>query len=341
MTATQGAAILGCEGPRLSPEEAAFFREVDPFGFILFARNVESPDQLSRLTGDLRAAVGREALITVDQEGGRVQRLRGPHWREWSAPLDQVEAVTAGQGAEAAARSLWIVARIIAAELHAVGIDSNCAPCADIAGPDTHPFLRNRCLGADPETVARHARAVAGGLLAGGVVPVVKHLPGHGRATVDSHLGLPVADVSPGAAVVWDFAPFRALNDLPMGMTAHIVLPACGALPATQNPAAINLIRREIGFDGLLLTDDLNMEALSGDLGRRTARAIAAGCDIALHCSGKRVEMEAVVAAAGRMTPEAARRADRALAARRPPDPVDIAALEADLAELMTGKAHV
>jgi len=337
MTKAPGATILGCEGPRLSREEAAFFRDSDPFGFILFSRNVETPDQLRRLTDDLRAAVGREAMITVDQEGGRVQRLRAPHWREWMAPLDQV--AVAG-GPERAARSLWIVARIIAAELRAVGIDSNCAPCADIAGPQTHLFLRNRCLGEDPETVARHARAVADGLLAGGVVPVIKHLPGHGRATVDSHHSLPVADVPLDAARDWDFAPFRALNDLPMGMTAHFVLPELGDLPATQNPAAIDLIRQEIGFDGLLLTDDLNMQALSGDLAARTALAMAAGCDIALHCSGKMAEMQDVVAAAGTLSPKAVMRGERALAARRVPEPVDIAALEADLAGLLTGQVH-
>jgi beta-N-acetylhexosaminidase len=189
--------------------------------------------------------------------------------------------------------------------------------------------------------VARNARAVADGLLAGGVVPVVKHLPGHGRATVDSHLGLPVADVALETARDWDFAPFRALNDLPMGMTAHIVLPELGDLPATQNPSVIDLIRRDIGFDGLLLTDDLNMEALSGDLATRTARAMVAGCDIALHCSGKMAEMQAVMMAAGTMTPDAMTRGARALAARRLPDPVDIAALEADLAGLLTGQVHV
>ena len=341
MTSGQGATILGCAGPALTAEEAAFFREADPFGFILFARNVESPEQLRRLTGDLRAAVGRDALITVDQEGGRVQRMRAPHWREWLPPLDQAEQVAAAQGPEAAARSLWLVARIIAAELRAAGIDSNCAPCADIAGPDTHPFLRNRCLGTDAATVTRNARAVADALLAGGVVPVMKHMPGHGRATVDSHLGLPVADVTLAEAGAQDFAPFHALADLPMGMTAHIVLPELGDLPATQNPATIRLIRDRIGFDGLLLTDDLNMSALAGDLGTRAGRAVAAGCDIALHCSGKRAEMEQVVAAAGRLSGEAARRADAALAARRDPDPVDIAALEADLAVLLGGKAHV
>lgn len=334
-----GAAIFGCLGPVLSEDEAAFFREADPFGFILFARNVEAPDQMRRLTADLRAAVGREALITIDQEGGRVQRLRAPHWHEFMPPLDQAEAA-ACHGPDAAARSLWITARLIADDLRGVGIDSNCAPCADIAGPKTHPFLRNRCLGADPATVAIRARAVADGLLAGGVVPVIKHLPGHGRAEVDSHLSLPTADVSLTEAAVWDFAPFATLNDLPIGMTAHIVFPELGPLPATQNPETIRLIRQDIGFGGLLLTDDLNMQALAGDLGARTALAIAAGCDIALHCSGKMPEMLQVAAAAGRMTGATLTRAGAALAARRPPESVDIAALQADLSALIRGQEH-
>lgn len=327
-----GATILGLEGPRLSVDEAAFFREADPFGFILFARNVESPQQLRRLTADLRATLGRDALISVDQEGGRVQRLRAPHWREYLPPLDQVERAGAG-----AARSLWITARLIAAELRDGGIDSNCAPCLDIADAQTHPFLRNRCLGENPAAVIRNGRAVAEGLLAGGVVPVIKHMPGHGRTRVDSHHGLPVADIPVKAAVDQDFAPFHALRDLPLGMTAHIVLPELGPLPATQNRASITLIREVIGFDGLLMTDDLNMGALSGTVGERAARAIAAGCDIALHCSGRRTEMEAVVAVAGTLGPAAMARAERALAARQSPLPVDIAALEAELADLLDG----
>ncbi|MFV0490269.1 MAG: glycoside hydrolase family 3 N-terminal domain-containing protein [Pseudorhodobacter sp.] len=331
-----GATILGPEGARLSADEVAFFREADPFGFILFARNIETPDQVRRLTAELRAAVGREAIVTIDQEGGRVQRLRAPHWREYLPPLDQVE-----RAGERAARSLWITARLIAAELRDIGINSNCAPCLDIAEAKTHPFLRNRCLGEDPITVARHGRAVADGLMAGGVVPVVKHMPGHGRARVDSHLCLPVADVSVEAATKWDFAPFRALRDLPLGMTAHIVLPDLGPLPATQNKETIALIRNRIGFAGLLMSDDLNMEALSGTLADRTTQAMAAGCDIALHCSGQRKEMEAVVGAAGRLDAAAERRAERALAACQAPEPVDIAALETELADLLNGSRYV
>ena len=332
-----GATIFGCLGPELTVAERAFFRDADPFGFILFARNVDTPDQLRRLTGDLRAAVGRDAPILVDQEGGRVQRLRAPQWREWLPPLEQVQRA----GADAA-RSMALRYRIIAAELRAVGIDGNCAPCADLALEMTHPFLRNRCYSGDPDQVAAIARAVADAHLAGGVLPVIKHLPGHGRSTADTHHDLPTVDLSAADLDRTDFAPFRALNDLPMAMTAHVVFAAHDAdHPATQSPAMIRVIRDRIGFAGLLMTDDLNMQALSGTLADRAARAIAAGCDIALHCKGDMAEMVAVATAAGQMRDDTRLRAARALAARRTPDPVDIAALEADLALILQGTAHV
>lgn len=329
MTIGRGATIFGCAGPVLLPDERAFFREADPFGFILFARNVETPDQLRRLTADLREAVGRDAPILVDQEGGRVQRLRAPHWREWDPPLDTVER--AGSVA-AAARAMRAQMRVIGAELRAVGIDANCAPLGDVARPGTHPFLRNRCYGSDPETVAIIARAVAEGLKEAGVLPVVKHLPGHGLSHLDTHLALPTVDAPLDELRVVDFAPFRALNDLPMAMTAHLVFAAVDpGLPATQSPTMIRLIRDEIGFQGLLMSDDLNMEALKGSLADRTARTMAAGVDIALHCKGDLAEMQAVAGAAGDMTPAAADRARAALAARTAPLPLDAAL--ADLAD--------
>ena len=322
------AAILGCEGARLSPAEAAFFRDADPLGFILFARNVEDPDQVRRLTSDLRAAVGRDAMVLVDQEGGRVQRLRGPHWREWLSPLDQVIRSRPG-GME---RGIWLRYRLIAAELRAVGIDVNCAPTADIAGPATHPFLKNRCFGQEPATVTAAARACADGLLAGGVLPVMKHMPGHGRTVVDSHHDLPMAAAPADELARTDFAPFRALRDLPMGMTAHIVVPAYDAdNPSTASPRMVRVLRTEIGFGGLLLTDDLTMQALSGTLAERTARAIVAGCDIALHCNGERAGMAEVVKAAGPMTDAAALRAKVALSRRTTPAPIDAEALLAEL----------
>ncbi|RVT85150.1 glycoside hydrolase family 3 protein [Rhodobacteraceae bacterium CCMM004] len=324
------AAILGPEGPRLEADERAFFAEAQPWGFILFARNVEDPAQLRRLTGDLRAAVGRDAPILVDQEGGRVQRLRAPHWREWRPPLDFVRAA----GPEDAPRAMWLRGRLIADELAAVGIDVNCTPCADLARPETHPFLHNRCYGGTPETVAELSHSLAEGQAAGGVLSVMKHLPGHGRATLDSHHHLPRIDATE-ADLEGDFATFRALADLPMAMTAHIVLEALSDRPATHDPAMIALIRERIGFAGLLMTDDLSMEALGGDVSARAGQAIAAGCDLALHCNGKRAEMERVVAAAGPLTGAAAARAEAALAARPAPEPLDPAAAEAELAALL------
>lgn len=330
------AAVFGCAGPVLLPDERAFFREADPFGFIVFARNIEDPAQLTRLTADLRDAVGRDAPVMIDQEGGRVQRMRAPHWRDWSPPLDTVAELGA-----AAPRALALRARLIAAELRAVGIDCNCAPVADIAGPLTHPFLTNRCHGTDAATVTANARAVADAYLAAGILPVMKHLPGHGRASADTHHDLPTVTASRADLTATDFAPFRALADLPMAMTAHVIFAAYDATrPATQSPEMIRVIRDEIGFAGLLLTDDLNMQALQGGLAIRTARAMAAGCDIALHCKGDMDEMQQVAGAAGDMGPATLARARAALARRIPPAPVDIAALEADLAGLTPPRPH-
>ena len=325
------AAIFGCLGPRLAPQEQAFFRDSDPFGFIIFARNVETPDQLYRLTSDLRAAVGRDAVVLVDQEGGRVQRLRGPHWREWTPPLD---AITGAKDLGSAARIMALRAALIAAELRAVGIDANCAPVADIAADATHPFLRNRCYGTDAAAVTAIARAVADAYLAGGVLPVVKHMPGHGRATGDTHLDLPTVATDAATLQATDFAPFRALADLPMAMTAHIVFSAYDAAnPATQSRRMIDVIRKDIGFDGLLMTDDLNMQALSGSLADRTAKAMQAGCDIALHCKGIMAEMLAVATAAGPMSAQTQSRAGRALGLRIGQPKIDVAAIEAALAD--------
>ena len=325
------ATILGgIAGTGLTAAERDFFRAADPWGFILFGRNVESPDQVRRLTGDLRDAVGRDAVITVDQEGGRVQRLCGPYWTDWPAPLDQ---------AAAGPRAMWLRYRLIGRELREVGIDSNCAPTLDVAQAETHPFLRNRCLGTDPETVATLGRAAAEGMLAAGVLPVMKHLPGHGRAVADSHHALPIVAAASDALEAMDFAPFRALNDLPMGMTAHIRFTALDDRPATASPVMIRLIRDRIGFDGLLMTDDITMNALSGTAAERAAAAIAAGCDLVLHCNGTIAGMEPVVAAAGALSPDAQRRADAALAQRRAPQDHDPAALMAEWRGLTTAPA--
>ena len=327
------AAVFGCEGARLSADEAAFFRDADPLGFILFARNVEDPDQLARLTADLRASVGRDAPILVDQEGGRVQRLRAPHWREWLPPIDQVAASDPAR----MERGICLRYRLIAAELRAVGIDADCAPTLDIASDATHPFLKNRCFGTDAAIVARAGRAAADGLLAGGVLPVMKHMPGHGRTVVDSHHDLPAANAPAEELERTDFAPFRALNEMPMGMTGHIVVPAFdGESPSTQSAAMVGVIRDRIGFQGLLLTDDLTMQALSGTLADRTARSIRAGCDVALHCNGTRSEMAEVAAAAGPLSDPALARADQALARRHAPCAIDADALMAELKAILS-----
>jgi beta-N-acetylhexosaminidase len=335
------AAIFGCAGRKLTAQEAVFFRDADPFGFILFARNVDSPDQLRRLTADLRHAVGRQAPIFVDQEGGRVQRLRAPHWAEFLPPLDAVNHARAKGGVPAAARMMWLRHRLIAADLTDAGIDANCAPCLDLTSPVTHPFLMNRCYGREAADVATLGRAAADGLLAGGVLPVMKHMPGHGRAAGDTHTDLPTVTEEPELLDDTDFAVFRALNDLPMAMTAHIVFAALDRRPATLSPVILRLIREQIGFGGLLMTDDLNMKALKGSAADKTRRAINAGCDLALFCKGPVSQMAGVADAAGAMGPATLARARRALGFRKPPGEIDIAALRAEHSGLLDGRAHV
>ncbi len=328
------ATILGCEALTLTDRERAFFSEARPWGFILFARNINDAAQVAALTVGLRDAVGYNAPVLIDQEGGRVQRMRGPIWREWYPPLDQM-----ARGSAAAMRLRY---RLIADELRAVGIDVNCAPLADVARQDTHPVLRNRLYGTDPKQVAEVGRAVADGLMEGGVLPVLKHIPGHGAGVADSHERLPHVTVDRETLERVDFAPFRALADLPLGMTAHIIYDALGHdLPATMDPAMIRLIRDEIGFKGALMTDDLSMGALPGPIGDRAARAKAAGCDLILHCNGALAEMEDVVAAAGILDGPAKARTDAALTRRKAPDPLDIDAIESDLSALLGGEVYV
>lgn len=327
-----GAAILAPEGLSVTDWERAFFRDFRPYGFILFARNVDTPDQLRRLCANLRDAAGHDAPILVDQEGGRVQRLRGPHWREWLPPLEQMKQ------ASDPIRALWLRYRIIAAELRDVGIDTNCAPCADIAGRETHPFLRNRCFGEDVLTVMDAARTVAEAHLAGGVLPVIKHIPGHGLAAADSHKTLPRVTATHDFLMREDYAPFRALADLPMGMTAHVVYDAIDAdNPATTSRAMHYEIRQQIGFKGLLMSDDISMEALSGTVGARSRAAMAAGCDVVLHCNGKPRELLAVSEAVGTLSGTAEYwEAKGGLHLRKSSTPVDIDALSEEFDDLMT-----
>lgn len=327
------AVIFGCDGPVLLPEEAAFFADIRPFGFILFARNIVDPQQLTQLTSDLRTAVGYNAPILIDQEGGRVARMAAPHWRLWLPALDEV-----AQSSDPL-RSMYLRARIMAAELRAVGIDSNCAPVLDLVRPETHGVLANRCYGDSPEKVAEIGRAVAQGLLDGGVLPVAKHMPGHGRAAVDSHKDLPRTEAARDVLRAHDFAPFRALNDLPMAMSAHVVYADFDAAPATTSAVMIDLIRAEIGYAGLLMSDDLSMEALSGTPETRAQACIGAGIDVVLHCNGVLGQMQQVARASGEMTAQAKKRAAKAIAARKDPQPADIKQMIAEHDRLLRGSS--
>lgn len=339
-----GATILDAEGLRLTAEEVALFRDMNPFGFILFGRNIETPDQIRALCDDFRNAVGRDCPITIDQEGGRVQRLRPPLARQWLPPLEHVERAMAnapisGTG-NPVARAMYLRYRLIADELYELGIDSNCAPMVDLADADTHPFLKNRCYGGDAQVVADLGRASAQGLLDGGVLPVLKHIPGHGRATADSHHDLPHVKTDAAILTDTDFAAFRSLNDLPMGMTAHLVYDAIDPAPATTSPIMMQLIRDQIGFDGLIMTDDISMKALSGSPADVSRAALDAGCDVVLHCNGTLAERSETAVAAGEMTDAAQIRAGRALAARRVPVELDIEAAEEELSALMGGLVY-
>lgn len=335
--AAAAATIFGVSGPALTAPERGFMREADPWGFILFARNVETPAQVAALVADLRASVGRTAPVLIDQEGGRVARLRPPHWRAWRP----VAEVFAGRDEAAAREALGLRYRIIAAELAALGIDVDCMPLLDLPVPGSHDVIGARALGTDPTLVAARARLVCEALTAGGVLPVIKHLPGHGRATVDSHEGLPRVATDLATLDATDFAAFRPVADQVLGMTAHIVYEAVDPEQcATLSPACIALIRERIGFDGCLMTDDLSMHALSGPMAARVRAAIGAGCDLILHCNGDTAEMEAIAAATPRLSGRALARAERALAARRAPSPFDVDAAHARYLALTGEAAH-
>jgi len=313
------AAIFGCAGMVLSAEERAFFRDADPLGFILFARNVETPEQARRLTEDLRSSVARaEAPVLIDQEGGRVARLRPPYWRR--APPGRVLGELYARDPEAGLEATRLNARLLALDVASIGCDVDCLPVLDIALPDAHSVIGDRAYAAQPEAVAAIGRAAAEGLMAEGVMPVIKHIPGHGRATVDSHHLLPQVNVSRDTLERTDFVPFRLLADLPWAMTAHVLYEAIDPEAALTVSArgVRDVVRGHIGFDGLLLSDDLSMQALGGSLGERATRSLAAGCDIALHCNGQMAEMVEVAANTGAMTRDAVRRfeAGRAHVAR-------------------------
>jgi len=330
------AAIFGLAGLAVNDEERRFFADVDPLGFILFARNCETPEQICALTADLRAIVGRDdAPVLIDQEGGRVARLRPPHWRE--APPAAVFGKLAANDADSAYEAVRLNARLIGAELAALGIDVDCAPVLDIPAAGSHEIVGDRAFAEAPALVAKLGRAAIEGFLSAGVIPVIKHIPGHGRARVDSHHELPVVDADLEALRAVDFAPFAALADAPWAMTAHVVYEAIDPdHPATTSKIAItDIIRGEIGFDGVLVSDDLSMKALSGSLGDRAAAALAAGCDIALHCNGEMDEMRAVAEGTSPLTAAALDRIARGRAALRAGEPVDASDLLAQLRSLM------
>jgi beta-N-acetylhexosaminidase len=324
--------ICGCAGLALNAEERAFLRLEDPWGLILFKRNIADRDQVRELTRSFRECVGRaEAPVLIDQEGGRVQRMAPPQWRAYPAAA-AIEAGLEPSRAEGAAR---LIARLIAADLIEVGINVDCAPVLDVAEEGTHAAIGARAFSSRPERVAAMGGAVAEGLLAGGVAPVIKHMPGHGRARADSHYELPVVDAARGD-LKRDFAPFAALKDLPMAMSAHVLFTAIDPRhPATASPIVVaEVMRGEIGFGGLILSDDLSMKALTGSFEQRAAAVIEAGLDIVLHCNGDLEEARAVASAAPVLSGSSLRRADVALAAIKAPKPFDVERGERELADI-------
>lgn len=309
------ALILDCSGPSLTAEERAFFAAADPLGFILFARHIETPDQVRALVRELRNAVGRpDAPVLIDQEGGRVQRLKPPHWR--AAPPAEVFGRLAERDLAKAREAVYLNHRLLAAELASLGITVDCAPVVDLRHPGAHDVIGNRAFGGDPLLVADLGRAAMDGLMAGGVQPIVKHIPGHGRALVDSHLELPRCDTPAAALAGSDFLPFRLLRDAPWAMTAHVLYSDIDpAAPATTSRRLVEeVIRGQLGFDGLLISDDLSMRALAGDPAEHAQAAQAAGCDILLLCNASLEERRAVAAATGPLSAQAARRLTAAAA---------------------------
>ncbi|HEX9568976.1 MAG TPA: beta-N-acetylhexosaminidase [Rhodospirillales bacterium] len=334
------AAIFGCSGTKLTVAEKRFFADVRPVGLILFARNCREPEQVRELVAAFRKAVGRaDAPVLIDQEGGRVQRLNPPHWR--AAPAAAAFADLARRDRALAIEAVGLNARLIAAELAELGITVNCAPVLDVPQPDAHRVIGDRAFGDDAQTVAALGTAACEGFLAHGILPVIKHIPGHGRALADSHQALPRVAADEKALAAVDFAPFRALQRMPWAMTAHVVYEALDRdHPATTSARVIaKAIRGAIGFEGVLVSDDIGMKALAGPFDKRAASALAAGCDLVLHCSGVMAEMRAVAAGTGPISADAAARLKRGEAMRRKPGPWDKDAAKARLDEIMAANA--
>src|SRR5262252_2551037 len=320
---TASAFITGVSDVALTAAERAFVREAKPWGLILFKRNIETAPQVTALIASFRELVGEEAPVLVDQEGGRVQRLGPPHWPSY--PPAAVYGALYDRNRAAGLAAARLGARLIAADLQRLGIDIDCLPVADVPAPGADPIIGDRAYGETPDKVADLAAAAAEGLMAGGVLPVLKHMPGHGRAAADSHLNLPMVEAARAELDATDFATFRLLAGLPLGMTAHVVFCTYDPVnPATTSVTMVkDVIRDSIGFKGLLMSDDVSMGALSGSLAERTCAALAAGCDIVLHCNGELAEMEAVASAAPVLAGEAAARAAAALSARMAPGAID------------------
>ena len=326
------AVLFCCAGTSLAPDERTLFERADPLGFILFRRNCDTPDQIRALVQGLRQCVGRaDAPVLIDQEGGRVARLQPPHWRE--APAAAAFGRLAERDPAAALQAAYVNHRLIADELRDLGISVACAPVLDVARPETTGAIGDRAFSADPSIVGALGLAACAGLMAGGVAPVIKHMPGHGRATVDSHLDLPVVDAGHEELSRIDFAPFAIAAGMPWGMSAHVTYTALDrGRPATQSPTVIaRTIRGEIGFAGFLVSDDICMAALKGDAGARASAALAAGCDAVLHCNGDVDEMERVAAAAHSLSERAVARLARAETLLGAPRTIDTAALAARL----------
>lgn len=326
--------IFGLSGPQITADEGAFFRDSDPLGYILFGRNCIDRAQMRALTDSLRELSGRaDVPILIDQEGGRVTRMKPPEWPEFPAgpAFDRLYDLAPSSAMEAVRAN----AHALALTLAEVGVNVNCAPLLDVRQPETTPAVGERTFGSDPMRVAALGRVMLDGMAKGGVVGVVKHMPGHGRGVVDSHYELPVVEAD-DAALDSDIAPFRTLRDAPMAMTCHVVFKAWDAdNPATLSPTVIHdIIRTRIGFDGLLMTDDIDMKALSGTAGEKAAAAIAAGCDVALDCWARMDEMQDIAARLGDAPPQTLTRLDRAMATVRP-EPAELTDLFAKRDELL------
>jgi beta-N-acetylhexosaminidase len=328
--------ITGVSGPELTASEREFIRAERPWGFILFKRNVETPAQVARLVGEMRETVGESGVpVLIDQEGGRVQRLGPPHWPVY--PPGAVFGSLYDSDRELGLRAARLSNRLIAADLAELGITVDCLPLADVPVPGADNVIGNRAYGTEPGKVADIARAVTEGLEQGGILPVLKHIPGHGRATADSHFRLPTVDTPRSELERTDFAAFAPLADLPMAMTAHVVFSALDpAQPATTSATIIEqVIRGCIGFQGLLMSDDVSMNALAGSVAERTRAIVAAGCDMVLHCNGKLEEMREVASQTPELAGKALERAVKALASRKQPVPFDRSAARAELDALV------